>query len=191
MLALSAHPLGLRTAVLDPLGESSPAGQVASQAVKGDFKSAQEILAFVDQVKPDVLTVEIEHVNVDALVTVQQTRPQVVIQPSPETIRVIQDKFVQKVHLKSVALASLLLRLNCKKKTSWHVRNHGIALPEFKVVNNKAEIAAAGEEFGYPIMVKSRKLAYDGRGNAVVKSPAGTFVSSFHCSVTFNQPNSI
>jgi len=81
--------------------------------------------------------------------------------------------------------------LNCKKKPSWHVRNHGIALPEFKVANNKAEIAAAGEEFGYPIMVKSRKLAYDGRGNAVVKSPAGTFVSSFHCSVTFNQPNSI
>ena len=118
MLALSAHPLGLRTAVLDPLGESSPAGQVASQAVKGDFKSAQEILAFVDQVKPDVLTVEIEHVNVDALVTVQQTRPQVVIQPSPETIRVIQDKFVQKVHLKSVALASLSLAV-IGIKTSW------------------------------------------------------------------------
>ena len=61
----------------------------------------------------------------------------------------------------------------------WKIRNHGIALPEFKVANNKAEIAAAGEEFGYPIMVKSRKLAYDGRGNAVVKSPAGMLSPRF------------
>ena len=100
MLAEAAFPLGIRACVLDPNGEDSSAGQVAHVAMKGDFKSAQEILSFVDRVNPDVLTVEIEHVNVDALVTVQQTR-RISIQPSPQTIRVIQDKYHQKVHLRS------------------------------------------------------------------------------------------
>ncbi|KAL7584508.1 hypothetical protein Lser_V15G44407 [Lactuca serriola] len=34
----------------------------------------------------------------------------------------------------------------------------------------KVLIKKAGEQFGYPLMVKSRRLAYDGRGNAVAKS---------------------
>jgi len=37
------------------------------------------------------------------------------------------------------------------------------------------EIKAAGDRFGYPLMLKSKKLAYDGRGNAVISSPDGRF----------------
>jgi len=147
MLSQATHPLGLKSAVLDPMGEDSPSGHVANIAVKGDFKDAQQILQFVEKVKPDVLTVEIEHVNVEALISVQQ-KHQISIQPSPETIRIIQDKFFQKQHLKA----------------------HGVALPDFREANNKEDILAIGKEFGYPIMLKSRKLAYDGRGNTVVKT---------------------
>ena len=47
---------------------------------------------------------------------------------------------------------------------------HGIALPEFVSVPNYEAAMKAGKEFGYPFMLKNRRLAYDGRGNAVVKS---------------------
>ena len=47
---------------------------------------------------------------------------------------------------------------------------HGIALPEFVLVPNYDAAVKAGKEFGYPFMLKNRRLAYDGRGNAVVKS---------------------
>jgi phosphoribosylaminoimidazole carboxylase len=114
MLVEAASPLGLNACVLDPNGEDSSAGQVAHVAVKGDFKSAQEILSFVEKVNPDVLTVEIEHVNVDALVTVQKTK-NISIQPSPETIRIIQDKYNQKLHLRfcHFSLVAFLM------ETSW------------------------------------------------------------------------
>ncbi len=95
----------------------------------------------------DVVTVEIEHVDtvtLDELVSKGKD-----VQPLPETIRLIQDKYVQKVHLSKV----------------------GIPLPEFVDAPTKESIFAAGLEFGYPMMLKSKRMAYDGKGNAVVKSP--------------------
>mgnify|MGYP002404307076 CR=1 FL=1 len=35
-------------------------------------------------------------------------------------------------------------------------------------------MTAAAAEYGYPVMLKSRRLAYDGRGNAVVRTADGT-----------------
>ncbi|XP_052296597.1 phosphoribosylaminoimidazole carboxylase, chloroplastic-like isoform X4 [Citrus sinensis] len=69
-------------------------------------------------------------------------------QPKASTIRIIQDKYIQKVHFSP----------------------HGIPLPEFMEVNDLESARRAGKQFGYPLMVKSKSLAYDGRGNAVAKS---------------------
>lgn len=44
---------------------------------------------------------------------------------------------------------------------------------EFRDVSSPADVAAAGQLWGYPLMLKSRMLAYDGRGNAVVKDAGG------------------
>jgi len=74
MLAQAASPLGLYTAVLDPAGDKASAADAAAAVVAGDFKKAEDIIRFVDAVRPHVLTVEIEHVNVDALEAVQRER---------------------------------------------------------------------------------------------------------------------
>ena len=52
-------------------------------------------------------------------------------------------------------------------------RDHGVAVAPFVDAPNAAAVAAAAAEYGYPVMLKSRRMAYDGRGNAVVRSAEG------------------
>lgn len=47
-----------------------------------------------------------------------------------------------------------------------------MALPEFTDIPSLDTAFAAGELFGYPYMLKNKRLAYDGKGNFVVKSRA-------------------
>lgn len=93
MLALSALPLGVRVIVLDPQGASSPAGQVCPGSLAGSFtdpSAIRELAACVD-----VLTVEIEHVDAAALEAAARDAG-VPVHPAPATIRLIQDKLLQK-----------------------------------------------------------------------------------------------
>jgi phosphoribosylaminoimidazole carboxylase (NCAIR synthetase) len=129
-------------------GDPSPAAVAAHHAV-GSFESADDIRAFVESNRLDVLTVEIEHINVDALETATAELG-VDVQPTPATLRVIQDKYLQKQHFEA----------------------HGVAVADFCEVLSGADALRAGQEFGYPYMLKSKRLAYDGRGNAVVESEA-------------------
>jgi phosphoribosylaminoimidazole carboxylase (NCAIR synthetase) len=74
MLAEAALPLGIEVVVLDPSGPQAPAAAPATRAYRGHYAAAADVLAFVDDAKPHVLTVEIEHVNVQALFAVERTR---------------------------------------------------------------------------------------------------------------------
>jgi phosphoribosylaminoimidazole carboxylase len=94
-----------------------------------------------------VVTTEIEHVNTSALEALEKGG-KVRVEPSSRTIRLIQDKFAQKVHLKA--------RL--------------VPVSDFFAVSSPDEVESAATEYGYPIMLKSRRLAYDGRGNFAVKN---------------------
>lgn len=58
-----------------------------------------------------------------------------------------------------------------------HFKQHGVALPEFMKIDSLESAEEAGRLFGYPLMLKSRRLAYDGRGNAVAKSKEGLSVA--------------
>ena len=51
-----------------------------------------------------------------------------------------------------------------------HLKAHNIPLPDFLDTPTLEAAMHAGETFGYPFMLKNKKLAYDGRGNAVVDS---------------------
>ncbi|KAG6520446.1 hypothetical protein ZIOFF_017502 [Zingiber officinale] len=98
------------------------------------------------EIRCGVLTVEIEHVDA---VTLEKLELQGIdCQPKASTIRIIQDKYLQKVHFSQ----------------------YGIPLPDFLEIHNLVDIEKAGELFGYPLMIKSKRLAYDGRGNAVAYS---------------------
>jgi phosphoribosylaminoimidazole carboxylase len=141
MMASAAHNLGMRIVVLDP-DRNAPAGQVADRHVLGDFRDPERIRALAAGC--DVLTVEIEHVNVDSLETLAQQG--VPVHPTPATIRLIQDKLAQKQHL----------------------AQQGVPVAPFRDVPDATAAHVAAGQFGFPLLLKSRLLAYDGRGNAVV-----------------------
>lgn len=152
MLAASASLLNIDVVILD-VGENAPAKQVVLPSrpelghINGSFTDPEKILELAKKV--DVLTVEIEHVNVDSLDEVQRQLPNLPIHPSPTTIRVIQDKLKQKRHLVS----------------------HNCPVGEFvEVSSDPSVVRSAIEKFGLPLMLKSRTLAYDGRGNVVIRS---------------------
>ncbi|KAH9920767.1 AIR carboxylase-domain-containing protein [Fomitopsis serialis] len=117
--------------------------------IDGSFTDPAKIRELAAKV--DVLTVEIEHVDVDVLQSVQGAVP-LGVHPSPSTIRVIQDKLVQKEHL----VAS------------------GCPVSQFlQVESTVASVTSASETLGLPLMLKSRTLAYDGRGNYVAIAALG------------------
>ncbi|SJM87618.1 probable Phosphoribosylaminoimidazole carboxylase [Zygosaccharomyces bailii] len=147
MIVEAAHRLNIKTVILD--APNSPAKQINAIAehVDGSFANPEDIEKLAE--KCDVLTVEIEHVDVPTLKKLQSKHPNLKVYPSPETIGLIQDKFVQKEHL---------------------VANN-IAVAESLPIESASieSLATVGEKLGYPFMLKSRTMAYDGRGNFVVK----------------------
>ncbi len=86
--------------VLDPNPECSCAG--ISHFTKGDFNNYEDVLAFGKN--KDVLTIEIEHVNVEALEELEYQGVQVI--PKPSIIKVIQQKILQKEFYKFNQLPS-------------------------------------------------------------------------------------
>lgn len=85
--------MGVSVSFLDST-DPAPASVAAKQMV-GCFTDAEAIKQFVKNEVIDVLTVEIEHINVDALEEVQRELG-TDIQPTPSTLRIIQDKYAQK-----------------------------------------------------------------------------------------------
>lgn len=130
--------------MLDPLGPSSPAGQLSHLCIEGSFQDANKIKEL--SVISDVITTEIEHVNTDELMELEKSG--VIIHPNPQTLRIIQDKYAQKVYLS----------------------DNGISVPDFMNILDVQAGVEAGLRYGYPFMMKNKRLAYDGRGNAVVRS---------------------
>lgn len=164
MFVEAASRLNIEVHLLD-VGPSAPAKQISSNPhhIDGKFSDADKISALARQV--DVLTIEIEHVDAQQLQRVLDQGLVKHVHPLPSTIRLIQDKYAQKVHL----------------------TQHGLPVAEYMAVGpderdpsspassakeQASGIQAAGQEYGYPIMVKSRTQAYDGRGNFVVRDPS-------------------
>jgi phosphoribosylaminoimidazole carboxylase len=149
MMALEAPRLNMEMIFLDPLGPSCPAGQVvgmSSSVLQGDLLDPEAIRGLV-QNGCDVLTVEIEHVGVDVLEELE-VKDGVNVQPSSRVLRIIQDKWTQKEYF----------------------AKHQIPLPPFRKTSSIVELRAAAQSLGLPLMLKSRRGGYDGRGNAVLES---------------------
>jgi len=142
MMAWAAHRLGVKLVALDGGGRESPAGQASHDALEGSFRDPKSIRELSDMC--DTLTVEIEHIDTATLEELSKEGKEV--QPLPSTLRLIQDKYVQKVEL----------------------AKHGVPLPEFEKIDTADDLRACGKKWEYPLMLKSRLGAYDGKGNAVV-----------------------
>ncbi|KAJ2724704.1 phosphoribosylaminoimidazole carboxylase ade2 [Coemansia sp. Benny D115] len=146
MFIEAASRMNIEVRVLDPT-KQSPAKQISNFVPHIDepFTSSEAIKKLAEECS--VLTVEIEHVNCDELAAVEKLGLAKVY-PSSSTVRLIQDKYLQKCYLEEQKLP----------------------LPEYVKCDTLDETLAAGEKFGYPFVLKCRLGAYDGRGNYVVKS---------------------
>lgn len=139
MMSEAARDMGYAAVtVLDPTPDS-PASVVAQQIV-GSLKDPAALFRLAEQ--SDILTYEIEHINTEAL---QALRAQgVTIHPAPDLLAIIQNKYRQKEFLTA----------------------HGIPVAPFMPISSPADIELAVQRWGYPLVLKARKDAYDGRGNA-------------------------
>ena len=123
--------------------ENCPAAQVGAEQIVGDFKDKEAIMELAK--KSDIITYEIESGDSDVLKEAQSFAE---INPSPETLRIIQDKFLQKTFL----------------------RDNKLPVPDFIKIDNISDLEEGLKKFGYPALLKARRDAYDGRGNYKVDS---------------------
>jgi len=133
----------LKFIVLDP-NENCPAAQVGAEQIVADFKDKKAIQELAE--KSDIITYEIESGNSDVLKSVENKAE---INPSPETLKIIQDKFLQKMFLS----------------------DNKIPTPEFIQIRSIYDLQQGLNKFGYPALLKARRDAYDGRGNFKINSP--------------------
>ncbi|MEA2043849.1 MAG: 5-(carboxyamino)imidazole ribonucleotide synthase [Thermoproteota archaeon] len=127
--------------VLDPT-ENCSAAQAGAKQIVGDFKDELAILKLAEQ--SDIITYEIESGNTDVL-----SKLKAEIEPSPSTLGIIQDKFLQKTFLSE----------------------NELPVSQFYEITSLDDLREKINELGLPVLLKSRRDAYDGRGNFKIISP--------------------
>ena len=143
MLALAGYPFALQFRFLDA-SASSPGGQVAP-IVTGAFDDPHSLERLAADV--DLVTYEFENVPVAALQKVAQTRA---VHPPVDALRVSQDRLLEK---------QLFEKLR-------------IPTPPFRAVDSLEDLRTAVRELGYPCVLKTRRLGYDGKGQRYLRKPA-------------------
>ena len=126
--------------VLDPT-ENCPAAQAGAKQIVGDFKGELAILKLAEQ--SDIITYEIESGNTDVL-----SKLKAEIEPSPSTLGIIQDKLSQKTFLSE----------------------NGLPVSQFYEITSLDDLREKIKDLGLPVLLKSRRDAYDGRGNFKITS---------------------
>ena len=141
MLLTETHKYDIYTAILDS-SIDAPCAQICNEFHVGDLMDYDAVYNFGKQV--DVLTIEIENVNVDALESLEKEGIKVF--PSSKTLRIIQNKAIQK---------------------QFFIDNT-IPTAGFKRYVSTSEINES--EVSYPFVWKSAQFGYDGNGVKIVKS---------------------
>jgi 5-(carboxyamino)imidazole ribonucleotide synthase len=135
----------IETYILDP-NPNCPASKCCDFFFQGDFNNYQDVYNFGKKV--DIITIEIEHVNVKALYKLEKEG--IHVYPSPSNIELIQNKGVQKDFFKKNKIpTSDYIRFDNKKMLSTYIS---------KV------------ESRYPFIWKSERMGYDGKGVKLVQS---------------------
>lgn len=143
MFIQEALNFDLHVHILDP-NDQAPCAAISHHFTQGDLKDFDTVYAFGQD--KDVITIEIEHVNVDALAKLEEEGKKVF--PQPEIIRLIQDKGLQKEFYRENNIPTAPYRLIDSEK---HLNEHTDFLP---------------------FVQKVRKGGYDGRGVQAMRSAA-------------------
>jgi len=142
MLAFDAYRLGMQVAVIEN-APNSPAGDMTKLEFSKGWNNNDELDKFI-QVS-DIITLENEFINPDILDYISLKKP---VFPSAATMKSIQDKLIQKSVFKS----------------------YGLPVAKFAEINNADDARLFADECGYPFLLKTRTLGYDGYGNFTVRN---------------------
>lgn len=144
MLAPPAVALGLELRVLAEGPEVSAVAAVAKSSV-GDYTNLEDLTAFAKDV--DVLTFDHEHVPERHLRALVEAG--VNVQPHPDALRHAQDKLVMRAAVDRLGLPN----------------------PRWGAVSSVEELREFGERTGWPVVLKTPRGGYDGKGVRIIDSP--------------------
>lgn len=143
MSALAAARLGYRCHILTREMDS-PAVQVSAGVTISDYADPVSLRAFAAAV--DVISFEFENVSAEGLELLASLKP---VRPSPEVLRISQDRVVEKSFLNTA----------------------GIATAPWVGVETFAALQEAVAHLGLPAVLKTTRQGYDGKGQAMLRLP--------------------
>ena len=143
MLGHAARDLGHECFFLDP--SPSPPASTIGPVLQAAFDDRVALTVLAQ--KCDVVTYEFENIPVDALNDIADFVP---VYPPPEALQHAQDRLAEKR-----LFASL-----------------DIPIPQYRAIDSRSDLSAAAESIGLPLVVKTRRLGYDGKGQFLLQDAA-------------------
>jgi 5-(carboxyamino)imidazole ribonucleotide synthase len=141
MLGYAGQRLGLDFVFLDP-ADRPPAASVGP-VLKFAFDSTEGLRRLAAET--DVITYEFENVPVDALATIAPGNP---VYPPAAALQHAQDRLAEKTLFGAL----------------------GIPVPGYRAIDSAGDLHRAAGELGLPVVLKTRRLGYDGKGQVVVRT---------------------
>jgi len=167
MLALAGIPLGHRFVFLDPAIDSpSPPASAVGRLIVGNYDDPTALREFLASV--DMVTFEFENVPASALEQIQ-AMASVPIRPGVQALRAGQDRLFEKTLFREV----------------------GLVVPDFACAATAAELPEAVARIGVPCVIKSRRMGYDGKGQAVLRDASPAAVDAAWASIRPTSPGVI
>ncbi len=142
MLALAAYELGLRCVIWDP-DPDAPALQVTNNEIAKSYDDEAALKQFIDKI--DVAVLEFENIPCELVAEIEKVKP---VSPSSKTLAIVQDRFQEKSFFDK----------------------HKIPCAEWCFVDSKKSATEAGKKLGYPLILKTCRFGYDGKGQKKVHS---------------------
>jgi len=142
MLATAAAELGFEINIYCP-DRDCPAAQVANKTVLGNYDDNEKLVAFAKNI--NVLTYEFENIDTKALEELEKV---VDIRPSVKALKISQDRYTEKTYLNSL----------------------GIKTTKFYKIDEVSDIEKHFVKMKTPILIKTRRLGYDGKGQVLIKT---------------------
>jgi 5-(carboxyamino)imidazole ribonucleotide synthase len=144
MSAIAAARLGFRVHVFGP-DENAPAAQVAARSTVAAYDDMEALRRFAAGV--DVVTFEFENVSAAGLELLESLVP---VRPAPAVLRTSQDRLAEKRFLESAK----------------------VRVAPWATITTVAELGDAASRIGLPSVLKTTRLGYDGKGQAMLQAPA-------------------
>lgn len=143
MLCIAAAELGFRTIILEP-DPNAPAAQVANDQIIAAYDDEIALESLAEQAQ--IITYEFENVPAQAIIQMETSRP---VHPNSSALTIAQDRLLEKQMAQDI----------------------GAQPAQFFAINSLKDLQAGLLQTGYPAILKTRRLGYDGKGQFKIDSP--------------------